>query len=911
MNKASFLLALAGLFLLPSAHALPASAQSGNDGRVVRLEIFDGLNTTPITLDFSSSDQSIWSATKDSLKVTLQKRPLGSLTEWIIHLENRGGSDLRLQPQLIWDIPNAATFDSYWDGSQKQKKVVEITEAQSYDNLRDMAPWLGLLSQKRALVLGSDPGQILSFVQSSFRPASGEKSAQVSLATRLIIAPNSTKEVRLFSADLDAPFGGERELVQRVHDAYPQWFLPDPGAPSSVWGVGAHYWMSGKRLEDIPGRAPMEFLRRMHVSWEWCYAPFKRAGDHWGEAQWWDYKPLVPFEQKKGMRMGSLLDFSTLSREDLLKKREEYFNKFHGGFGFMFYTPFAAWVEIGLAQSEFPDALITDPNHKFDLKYWVTGYDRELLLLPWFTSYENVVKRQFKKIAETYDIHGFAFDVALGGARYRGPATKRADAPRAYDEKGDFIDLGAAGAEVLNYVKTLHTRFEPNGRLVATINGMRTFNSAVRGDYGMLEGTPFFSGREQIPLSRYLFGQKPATWWKGWAYTRFAVPNWQRYDQEHFLKTMKGLVDYTLFSSFEWGNLPTLNYEFGVPKMTDHVPILIDSLKRGWQAVFPVDFAWEGSVHTGRYGKGLSTRLFWGNPYEEARQISATVDNTYLGDTSQVFASRLNGPDILDNELSNGRTRFDLSIPSRNPVLVDAVAGFPINFNGSIAAALKVTDFQVKAALRVTPKRSGKVEIQFPALSGYALPNVTIGGQPYEITTQSGYVSCIVELSAQPVDITTVYSSSLFLFDPAMLEKFPFFTEGFDPGFILNTNSLEELSKLSNDVKVREFFSFYAKVVKSKENPAELKVSSNPVADQPSISIQFDPKTERTGIFIPKDNQITFVVRDCSQLQDFLNQFFSLLDKKFPYHPGFTGTWGMDPNLLRHVDMVGKNLETK
>lgn len=909
MIKVLSFLALANFFL-PAVQASVGPSLSGEDGREVCLEIFEGLSVEPLAFKFQALEKGRWEATIDKLHVSVQVHPRGELQEWVVRLENRGAEDLRLQPQLIWHVPSLDSFESYWDGSQKSQKLSEISDPLAYDNLRDMAPWAGLLGNKRALFIGSDPGQILSFVRSAFVKSTGDRANEVSFAVREVVPPFSTREIRLFSADLAAPFGGERELVQRVHDAYSEWFQPDPAAPSSVWGVGAHYWMSGKRIDDIPGQAPMEFLRRMHVSWEWSYAPFKRAGDHWGEAQWWDYTPLVPFGEKKNSRMGDVVDFSSLSRDEFFQRREQYFNRFRGGFGFMFYTPFAAWVEISLAQSEYADAIIRDPNHKFDLKYWVTGYDRELLILPWFTSFEPVLKRQFKQIAEAYDIHGFAFDVALGGARYRGPATKRADAPRAYDEQGDFIDLGAAGAEVLNYVKTLDTRFEPHGRLATVINGMRTFNSAVRGDYGMLEGTPYFSGREQIPLSRYLFGQKPSTWWKGWAYTRFAVPNWQRYDQAHFEKTMKGLVDYTLFNSFEWGNLPTLNYEFGVPKLTDHVPILIETMKRGWQGVFPVDFAWEGSVHTGRYGKGLQTRLFWGNPYEESRQISADIDNAYLGASSQVFASRLNGPAVLNNKLSEHRTRFDISIPSRTPLLLDAVAGLPADFRGDVAASLKVTPFFVESSLRLVTTTSSRVTIEFPMLAGYDAPVLMVNGQKYESTAKGNIVSCTLDLTDKPLDITSSYASSLFFFTQTQLDQFPVFTENFDPGFSVITNSLEELAKLSNDVKLREFVRFYAAVVKEKKNPEPLKITTKE-ATGAKWRIRFEPQSQQPRVSMPTSEEVEFVVRDAAELQAVLNRFLALLDERFPYHPGFIGTWGMDPNLLRHVNMMGKSLESK
>lgn len=878
--------------------------QDGRDGRALRLEILRGLETQPLELAPSESG---YHSLGGALTVRVERSARGKLAGWEIELINDGGEDLRLQPQLVWTAPGLGAYDRYWDGSQTLVQLGEITEARKFSALRSMAPWSGLVGAKSVLVLGTDPGQILSFVESGFVPPVDGHPAELSFAARLIIPPHGKRAISFFSGDLDAPFGGERELVQRVHEAYPQSFQPDPHAPPSLWGASAHYWMASKSPDTLPGRAPLEFMRRMNVSWEWCYSPFKRSGDIWGEEEYWDYTPLVPFDKKASLRLGQTINFATIDRDEFLKRREKYFNQYHGAFGFMFYTPFAAWMEHQLAREKFPDAIIDDATQMTDLKYFVTGYDRELLVLPWFTSYQKLVEAQYRRVAEAYDIHGFGFDVALGGARYRGPAAANSDAPRAYDEKGDFIDVGAAAAHVLDYVKSLPTRFDKSQRLAAVINGTRSFNSAVRGDYGMLEGTPYFHGREQIPLSRYLFGQKPASWWKGWSYTQFAVPNWQRYDREHFLKTMRGLVDYTIFSSFQWGNIPTLNYEMGVPKVTGTVPILIDSLRRGWQAVFPVDFAWEGSVHTGRYGHDLQTRLFWGNPYEETRRIDATVDGSYLGDGTFVFASRLNGPARLENKLDHGKTLFSVEVPSRQPLLIDAVAAMPADAVGTITASLETSPYCIRITLDVRTEEGKPAMLRLPRHEGYDAPVVHGGGGVLPVAARDGWYELTLPPGGKESGITAEYVSSLLRFTPEQLAAFPFFTAQFDPGFTVYSPSLKQLSPYVIDERLRQFVSFYP--IASGKNPAPqpLRFTEDKSAAGPVVAITLDPAA-RTEISFAAADRIAITARTPAELSASLDLFLALLNDRYPYHPGFIATWGMDAGLLRHVKAGGENL---
>lgn len=900
MKTACFLLVLAALSSLHAA----SFEEAGRDGRVARIEVCDGLSPEPLQLSFHEEAGGRWQADEGETRYTVAKRQRGSLMEWVLIMDNRSRQEIRRQAQVVWDIPEAKSFQEYWSGSPVPEDLAKITRRVDFSNLREQAPWCGLLGARDVVFAGSNPSVVLSFIRSTYIPK--ENAGRLVYALRAIVPPGKKQEFRFFSADLPAPFGGERELVQRVHDAYPESFRPDPSASPVVWGLSAHYWMSNCLPEDIPGRAPLEFTRRMHASWEWSYAAFKRAGDHWGEEKWWDYEPLVPFSKKKVQRMADAQDYATMSREEFLRRRRDYFNRFRGGFGYFFYTPFASWVEYQLAQKEFPDAIIRDPNHKFDLKYYATGYDREFLVLPWFTSVEPVLKEHFRRIAETYDIHGFGFDVAFGGPRYRGPSVSNPAAPRAYDEQGDFIDLSAAAAQVIDFVKTLPARFWRGQRLSAVVNGMRSYNSAVRGDCGMFEGTPYYQDRNLVPLSRYLFGQKPATWWKGWAYHLYVVPNWKRQDRPHFLKTMRGVVDYTLFASYEWGNFPTLNYEWGVPKLGAEMSLLMDTVRRGWQSVFPVSFAWDGILHTARYGQGTQTRLFWGNPYDEARPVEARVDNRYLGEGVHVFASRSHGPEEVVNTLKDGQTAFSFPLAARQPVLFDAVASLPQNFSGQVRASLQVSDFSVRQSLEFLSEKAPELKILFPEHRGYEAPGVVVDGKTVAVAREGEAYA--VKLPGGSKAVEAVYSSDLFHFSPEDLEAFPVFTPDFNPGFSCVADP-KELAVLGNDIRLREFLSFYAVVVKNNPSPQPLAIVPESPGNTPVLAVHFDKTRIRAAIEMPDKNHVLFSVRDAAQLAEALQRWMAVLDHRFPWYPGFIATWGMKADLLDHVGMKGGVLE--
>lgn len=828
--------------------------------------------------------------------------------EWVVRIRNKTNIPLRLQPQLTWSLPNGHSFRSYWDGSEKIVPIEAIKEDASCDNLRTMASWTAVYGDKRGVMAGINPGQLSSFVRATFRPAGADVSAALIFATRTVIPAGSEAEIRLMFSDYPIHYGGDREIVQRIHDSFPQLFTPRADVSTAILGASSHYWMSGIPLEAIPGNAPLEVMRRLHATWEWCYAPFKRAGDHWGKPEQWDYKTLIPYSDKSSNRMSQKLDFANLPLEAFQEKREAYFNRYKGQYGFMFYTPAGAWVEKELAESKFSDAIIADPNHKCDLKYYVTGVDQELMVLPWFTSIEEDLKTDFRRISEAYDIHGFGLDVALGGPRYRGPAVTRDDAPRGYDENGVFIDLGVGMARLIEYIHTLPVRFNPEQRLAAVINGSRSFNVATRCDLAMLEGTPYFHGREMIPISRYLLGKKPATWWKGWAYTDFAVPNWQRYDQAHFIKTMQGLADYLIFSSLEWGNLPTLTCELGVPKVTRYLPLMMECSRLGWQATFPVEHDFTRNLHTGRYGEGVQTRLFWGNPFDEASEVKSKIDNRYLGRGAYAFATLVNGQETLANRISGDATAIDFQLISRQPFLMQAVAEFPHGFQGEVATKYQETPVEKTIFLDIVTSDQNRQSVRFPSFPDFRLSQVAIDGVAVPVRQAKGQYTIEAILSGKR-EIKLQYRSTILHFDLAALKTFPFFDAAWQPGFSVVSKQLDLLTRTGVDERIRQYFQFYPKVTEKRQVtvPVEMKASAEDWKG-PVWTIALDDAAQSPGISMPTPSEIHFQARNVQELGHCIDRFLDLLDQRYPYHLGFIGTWGMNGSLLRHVKMTGKTL---
>ncbi len=885
--------------------ATPVWDQTPRTGAALHLRLHEGLTEHEIAV----------SPTADTTQTTD-----GITTRWELlkrgdHLQlcqmvitNDSDKERRLEPSLRWEFPAQASLTTYWDGSTQERTLSEVKEPIMQSNIRRLAPWSAVYGDRDALLIGLMPNELRSYLRAEVRPEK-EQRGSIACATRLVLAPGQSDTVTFVFAEFPIRFGGQRETVQRLHDAFPEVYDPQPDINPAVNGASAQYWASRVTADKIPGGTPEEFMRRLHTTWDWSYTPFKRTGDHWGHEEFWDYTPNIPFKDYPATIIGQNFTFDKMPRERFLALRKEYFNQRKNFQGLMFYSPAGVWVEEQLAREKYPDAILEDPNFAWRRTRWVTGWDKEVKVLPWFTSYEEALKSDFARIAKEYNVGGVALDVARGGPKYRGPSIEKPLTVRAYDEQGIYIDQGVGVAKFIDYLHTLRLRNDPSKRFAVVGNpetGGQTFTVTARYDAGMFEGPPYHPHSENIPLARYILGRKPMTWWAGWAYQRHAVPNWRQYEQADFIKTMKGLTDYVIFASYEYGGLPSLVMEFGVPKLTRELPTMIESIQRGWQAVVPVTHDFTKELHLARYGTGLESRLFFGNPYDEPEPITFRIDQSYLGKPGLVWAARHDqGP--LSAKMEKGETVIHTALPSRIPALFDAVALLPEGYEGEVVSRFShsITQRELKLRLHPTAKLPEGSVVRFAKDPEFLLPTIAIDGRPLESTEDETTVSVALPMDGE---MTVTWDASWAGSHLEKLAEWEFFDEAGNPAFEVVIAPGDDQERLRH--RLTEYFLFCGRVILGRKEVKPVRFVAPEEADPTKRQVTLQPTMdERHSLSVASDQRIVISYHDHADAHLMLDRFFELLDERYPYKPGFIGTWGIGQEMLEHYKMSNQIIE--
>lgn len=930
------LVAFAGLPMAWGQASVPASVRSTGLEAVLDLTVRRGESREDVALKsdhplaLSMEEGGAYTAQGGNLEVRGKIIPGtgGRLSHWDAEFHNTGHEQQRLELVLQWRVNDLSAGAIYWDGSVDVQPVAQLSDSENFDAIRYMMPLAALGDRGRAVVAGLHYLDLRSYIGSRWERVKNAEaaktptnSATVGFVTRIVLEPGQTVPVRFLFGEFPVEYGLQNEVAQRLHDTVPEAFHPNPKADPSLYGASAQYWASRLPPEETPASAVLEMLRRYQATWDWSYAPFKRTGDLWGHEDLWDYTPNIPFEKMQSSIVQSKFHFSDVTREQFLAMRERHFNHDRGRDGLYFFTPGGVWVEKQLANERYPDALTVDKNYKYELTQWVSGHDREVKVLPWFTSYEPVLKADWKRIVATYDICGVALDVCRGGPRYRGPSIKKPLAVRAWDEQGVYIDQGTAIAKYIDFLHTLHVRQSPEYVLAVRGNpetGGATYMTAARYDGSMFEGPPYHPNHRSLILQRYLHGQKPLTWWSGWMYSRYAVPNFRNYDTAHFIKTMQGLADYVILASFEFGGVPTLNYEHGVPAIGEILPDLIDALHLGWQAVFPVRFEFEGKLHTARYGQGLNTLLFYGNPNDDDRPFQVAIDNPRLGTNGNlIFAPWRGEARELTNALKGRETRIAFALTARQPILHRVVAEMRNPRDLSVTTRARRDLYQTMVTLDFRETGEEAVELSLPELRDRDLVQVRVQGKPVELSREDGQV---VLPALTPVDgrltLEIEYRSPWLHLTREEVKAFPLLDDNGTAAFGIVTEGSKEATEMAAE-KLRQYPAFYAAAVLKKEPPVvkiQQKDSSGKSEEKTSepkgrrIVLKVDPKAKETGAWLTDPHLLLVQGRSARELENALDHLLAAFDEFYPFTPGFKATWGMGADVLNHTRMEGKVL---
>ncbi len=609
-----------------------------------------------------------------------------------MRLTNRGQGPLPLEVRcgaVLKTKSPASAWDGYEEHAPPSARGARRDLAQTF-------PMTCVCAPRAGIAIGLMPDTLCSWLEHTFDTAAPQQ-AGLSQGVRVIVDAGQTETVSFVVFGFRPAFG-HLDALQTYYDEFPEWFRPAGEVDPRVTGGGAAY---GCWTRNEP-----EMCRRFFGDWDWCYAPFRRTGDWYGRAEFWDYKPARAFTKDRDM-----------PREQFLRARAEQFDRGrHCDTAMFFYLPANIWCEIQLAQQRYKDAIVLRddgsgiPKPIEHHSPWVTGHDDELIVFPWATTFAEACMRDMRQIVAELNVAGFAFDTANGGIPYRGPGGARSPG-RAWDDQGAFVDLGIAVAKMQDFAHTLRTRDGRRCALVSNPTGRTIFPICFRSDSAMHEYPPYRQINDQRAL-RHLLGRKTMVWWDD--YNAAPLLKWREMSPADIRQAFLGLADFVLLRSLHMGGIPTPRLTMGVPRLVEALPMIHEVVRAGWQPApaFKVlgERAADRSLWTARYGDGLGTFLALCNASAAEFDGQIEVENRYLGNAAHLFAPC--GDGRFTQTLIGRTTRLPAKVESRRAAVLKAALALPADWEG--LAGVEQGDGRLRFDFTGSTPRAGVVRLRVP-----------------------------------------------------------------------------------------------------------------------------------------------------------------------------------------------------
>jgi hypothetical protein len=834
--------------------------------------------------------------------------PKGKLFIINSELFNKTNKELWLEPVVVINLKTSGNT-LFWNGFDSLKYINKTIARKSIKGeveSRFGASWAmpfpstALKIGKHSVFIGHVLTDSVSYTSAKIAPVKN-KCSELSYSIRSVASPNKSVSNRFIMGTASTEFGFMEGIVQRHYDSMPECWKVVVGQDNPyIWGAHGHYlcWK---------GKPDYEKQRRLYITMDWAYCPYKRSGDSVGKKEFWDYTPNSNFHTIR--IAGRKLNFNKISREDFRKQRKELFQKYAKDFGFMFYAQVAGtWCEYNLAKKHYPDAINYDSEGgvRTILNSWSTVHDKEIRVFPLKTSFGKVLREDLITMYKELNLPGFAFDCSMPGANYRGPAIKKDIPGRAWDKNGVFIDQGVAIRKLADFVHNdIVKTDDPAKKPVLWSNGF------IGGDYVMMECS-FLSSHYQnwMPLRKFLMGPRPGCSHKHGFMLDQTIPNWRKKNQEFFKKAIPKLADYIIFNEFKMGLTDSYITQYGNPQITYCMPEVIEMMREGWQALIPAEFDSKNKiVYKARYGKKANTCLFFGNPYQDARKLDISISNSHLGNSNYLFVRKMRDKASTQNTVKGGKTLLKLTLKSRIPYLFEAVCGIKSdqNLNCTVSSSKDINKINYK--IKFEGNKPFTTDISTRKIHLFSPATVSVNGKKVDLR------NCLIPANAT---FELTYNSKRFMLNKTELTNFPFIDSDNNVSFKIITPQSPNKTELDVAKKINWYFKFCAnkKIINPKSPMPDVKniktfpsIGNNIIVLVGNNRITGNNKIpwgiSRTGnnLFIKAKNDL--------QARLMLTDMHHVMDTRFDYIFPFRGVMGLYKKHLKHFNMAGKYLPYK
>lgn len=842
----------------------------------------------PLKLEFTVKGEKV-TAKGDGVTWEISLVPKHNLLELDGKIINNSGKQRLLEPVISMNVPREKE-SRFWGGFDLLKAEEKPLARKGFKGrtskhlsggLSQPFPTASLVNKNAAFILGQRQWECTSYNAASYTPA-GKKNARLDFSQRIVAEKGETVPVRLVCGIVPVRFGAEENVVQAFYDGFPENWRPFV-SKRNPYLKGTH-----SKYSAWAHKPKLEYERRKYSTLDWAYTPYKRSGDCFGRAEFWNYKPLVrPFDIRFGqLAAGINFDYRKLTCDEFHKRRQDIFKRFGRKFGYSFYVC-AGWCELALANEKYKDSLTEDKSVPLILGPWSTSHDRERRVFPYGNSYGKAFMKDLADVAKELDLPGFAIDCGTPGVNHYGAAAQNPEVKgRSWDEKGIFIDELCAINQVIDYIH----RLRPADPLYAWKNG------GGNADMLMIE-TDLFSRTFQswMPITRYNIGQKPAVLHvrEGWNYY-VTIPQWRNLTLKEMLVQLKRLGDHMTFSDFEYG-MTNSYYSYGGNGLSQYcMPELLECIELGWHALTPVETAGLGDermLYKGRYGRGADTILFFGNPYEEALKINFTVDNAGLAGKHLVFLPKMRDKAEMKNRLFAKRdTAFEYALPSRLPVLFEAAAEFTalpgtgtLNVNARAEKDIHFMSYSLKLD-NAAPFKSAIIPRNNPGFTA----TMKINGKAVKANTP-----VVIPPKA---DIRITYKSTVFRDPAGIFVKFPYLsTKNFPIMRIILPENPNEAEKFAAE-RILEYFKFTGeKGITGRSSVGFSKKSELKNYDR---YFEISCGRGRNGVY-REGRGIQVHGVDPLTLRENTGALLQVMDRRFPWYMGFVMQSSMSRDVVQ------------
>ena len=813
----------------------------------------------------------------------------------------------QLWPEVIFSAGLKNHPTRFWGGTNTALEVgaeplvrsgIKGKALKHIASTRQPLPIAAATGKHHTVFLGHVVYDPVSWNQAAYDP----KSRTLSFSQRFVADSGQEIGFTLTAGAASAAYGIPEGVIQQYYDSFPECWAVNGGQDNPyVWGNQAHYMLWW-------GKPKYELARRLYITLEWAYCPYKRSGDIYCRPEFWDYRPLLPFPKKGNLQLGGVnVSFGRIAREDYLKLRKERFLKHGRRCGWMFYNSGGGnFGEYELLKKNYPDAVNDyDPTAGTIIwnGRWSTHYDKELRAFAYHTSFAKALQEDMTRLTRELKLPGFALDCGSGGFYYRGPVTGQAVPGRAWDEKGIFIDQSVAINDVVDKIHQIKSDIP----VTCWVNG------TLKGDYLLMERSYVDRGElaKMLPIYRWWIGPRPGSVHKhGYLYPEL-VPGWRRQTKAQMMDTLGKLGDYVLLNQFKYGLNNTRTVMYGVPKIVYAQPEAHELQRAGWQIEIPVNLSPElYSPYLACYGRDESCFLFFGNSSEEDSRGKVTVDCRSLAGNRahiQLMVRKLRSKAVTLNKVRDLSNVLDLELPARTPVLFETVCSLmapPAGFQAEVSSN-KTLDRQ-EYTVKFAAAENFNSAVAVRKIHDFRLDEITVDGRKTAFEPAGrGYRTPALNLKKNSI-VKVIYRSKYFELKDSDIDSFPF-TDGsgnvtfkvFAPG-----TAAEFASRFD------EYFDYCSK--NRLTAPGFTKTSSADASGKDVVTLLMDKKN-RPAVFKGQDGGITVTAPDAAGMNLVIKKLFYRMDKRYPSSipMGRNGTMGFYKEQVRHFKAAGMVLPYK